>query len=189
LLVAAAGGAAVAVVFRLNYLAYDGLGIDTLAAVIVGESSADSLLCKNGAVYLCGGQTVKCGYDCLIGQLESLFNGFTLDEFSRHRTGGNSGTAAKGLELNINKYAVFYLEVHLHDVAADSVADFADTVCVSYLTDIAGSGKMVKDLIRIYHILHFLFWIYQLFSSAMIFSQTGDMARSLSIIGIRVSMM
>lgn len=37
-----------------------------VSVIVILDGSADSFLCKDGAVYLLGGQTVKRIHDCLI---------------------------------------------------------------------------------------------------------------------------
>jgi len=46
-------------------------------------------------------------------------------------------------------FSVFYLEIHLHYIAALRVADLADTVRIGNLADVARIHEMIHNLIAV----------------------------------------
>ena len=148
--------AALAVLAILFQFAHDGFRVDALTAVVVGQSSLDSLLSQNRAVHLDRGQTLQSFHNGLVGQLQCLVHGLALDQVGGHAAGGNGGTAAKGQELDINDHVVLDLQVHAHDIAALGVAHFTHAVCIGDLADIVRVCEMLHDLCAI-HTCHLSF--------------------------------
>ena len=70
--------------FAFGYLAHNGNGVNALSLVIIGDSSLESLLGKNGAVELGIGQTVQSLYHSLVGELQSVLKLLSLYHLGRH---------------------------------------------------------------------------------------------------------
>ena len=138
--------AALAVLAILFQLAHDGLRIDALTAVVVGQSSLDGLLGKNRAVHLDRGQTFQSLHNGLVGQLQRLIHGLALDQVGGHAAGGNGCAAAKGEELDVHDHIVLNFQVHAHDVAALGIAHFTHAVCIGQLTYVVRICEMLHDL-------------------------------------------
>ena len=126
--------------------------------VVVGNCRAQCFLSQHGAVHLYRRQTVQSLSNGLVGQLEGFLKALALYHLGSHRAGSDCRAAAEGLELNVLDDAVIrHLEVNLHNIAALSVADLADTVCVLNLADIARMRKVIEYLFTVLHKIYLLF--------------------------------
>ncbi len=82
--------------------------------------------------------------DRLIGQFQGILDRLALDHLRCNGACRDRGTAAKRLEFYVLDDVVLNLEVHLHNIAAARVADFADAVGIRNLADIARIGEMIE---------------------------------------------
>ena len=63
--------------------------------------------------------------------------------------------AAEGLELDVLDTVIVDLQIYRHDVAAQRIADFTDTVGILHYTDIPRIAKMIHHCFAVHH-EHFL---------------------------------
>ena len=94
-------------------------------------------------------ESVKSIDDLLVADRKRLVNGFALYKLGSHGGRRNGARAAEGLKLDVVDFSVLYLEINLHDIAALSVADLADTVRIGNLADVARIFEMIHNLIAV----------------------------------------
>ena len=121
-----------------------------LFAAVVADRGLERLHSHDGAVHLLLGQPAEHFGDLLVGDGGGLVEGFALDQFGQGGAGGDRGGAAEGFEFDVCDSSVFVqFEGQFEGVAAGGVADFADSVGVLDLPDVAGMQEMVHDLIGV----------------------------------------
>ena len=114
----------------------------------------------------------------LVCHIESLFDRLALNHLSCHRARGNRAAAAEGLKLHVFNFIVLDLEIHLHDVAALGVADFAHAVRVLDASHISRVHEVIHHNIGIKcHSLVLLIYSINCFSPRSSSFHTGDMLR------------
>ena len=76
----------------------------------------------------------------------------SLNELGSHRRGCNSRAAAKGLELAVGNYVILVnFKIHLHYIAALSVAYYAYAVGILNFTHVSRIGEMIHYLFTVFH--------------------------------------
>ena len=114
----------------------------------------------------------------LVGHRKRFFDRLALDHLGCHRARGNRAAAAEGLKLHIFNLIVFDFEIHLHDVAALGVADFAHAVRVLDASHISRVHEVIHHNIGIKcHSLVLLIYSINCFSPRSSSFHTGDMLR------------
>ena len=84
------------------------------------------------------------------GDLERLVERLAHDELGDHARRGDGRAAAEGLELDVVDAVVLDAHVHLHEVAADGVADAAHGHVVALeRAHVAGVAEVVERLLGV----------------------------------------
>ena len=89
------------------------------------------------------GKSVQRFGNRFVCQFQRVLHRFSLNQFGRHGAGGNGAAAAKGFKLDIGDPIVLDFQINFHDIAADRVSHFSNTVSVFENPHISGIPKMV----------------------------------------------
>ena len=102
------------------------------------------------AMHLDGRQTVEGVCHVGPGDLQRLVERLPHDELGDHAGGGDGRAATEGLELDVVDAVVLHADVHLHEVAADGVADAAHGHVIALeRAHVAGVPKVVESLLGV----------------------------------------
>ena len=100
-------------------------------------------------MHLNGGQPIQGFSYRPIGDFQCLIYALPFYHFGNHRTGGDSGSTAEGLEFGVNDGAIIYLDVELHNIAAHRVPYMSNAIGIFYLSHIPRVLEVLHHLLTI----------------------------------------
>ena len=86
--------------------------------VVVRNCCLDCLLGQDRAMNFDGRQAVQGFHHSLVCKFERIIDGFTFDEFCRHRTSSNCGATSERFKCHICDDIVFYFNIHTHNAVS-----------------------------------------------------------------------
>ena len=137
--------------FAFGEFPYDWSGIHALPFVVVRNCCLDCLLGQDRAMNFDGRQAVQGFHHSLVCKFERIIDGFTFDEFCRHRTSSNCGATSERFKCHICDDIVFYFNIHTHNVATTGISHLSDATRFFYFSHIAGICKMIHDFFTVCH--------------------------------------
>jgi hypothetical protein len=121
------------------------------AILVVLDGHLEGVGAQVGAVQLVLGQALQGFRHVLVGDGFGFGDGFALGDFGQHAGHGDGRAAAEGLEFDILDTVIVDLQIYRHDVAAQRIADFTDTVGILHHTDIARIAKVIHHCFAVHH--------------------------------------